>query len=140
MDKTTIEAMPKRVLLIDDDTDDAEVFADVLKEIPRDFDFYHFSDGREALTRLQQTGSSHPDIIFLDINMPIVDGWECLRKIKELANLANIPIIMYSTANLVGKDLQPGDVGATAFLTKPDSFGELREKLTRLFESILPTS
>lgn len=124
--------MQKRILLIDDDKDDAELFVDALQETGTDADFNHYHNGIEALARLAEPDSRQPDVIFLDINMPVVDGWECLRRIKQVALLKNIPIVMYSTSNLQEKGVSPSDVGATAFLTKPDSFSELKRKLSEL--------
>ena len=124
--------MQKRILLIDDDKDDAELFVDALQETGTSADFDHYHNGIEALARLAEADSHRPDVIFLDINMPVVDGWECLRRIKQVALLKNIPIVMYSTSNLQEKGVSPADVGATAFLTKPDSFSELKRKLSEL--------
>jgi CheY-like chemotaxis protein len=128
--------MQKRILLIDDDKDDAELFVDALQETGTDAAFNHYNDGIEALARLAEPDFRRPDVIFLDINMPAVDGWECLRRIKQVALLKNIPIVMYSTSNLLEKGVSPSDVGAAAFLTKPDSFNELKRKLSELLGTL----
>jgi CheY-like chemotaxis protein len=122
----------KRVLLIDDDGDDAEIFADALKELPLLTAFDHFEDSIAALEQLRQQDILQPDIIFLDVNMPVMNGWECLRKIREIAFLQQIPVIIYSTSNIHSKGLTPTAVGAADFMTKPDTFRELKSKLEDL--------
>jgi len=126
--------MSKHVLLIDDDRDDAEIFSDALSELQLDVILDHFDDGRQALGALV---NAPPQIIFLDINMPSINGWDCLREIKNLASFQNIPIVMYSTANLNKTGLTPKDVGASAFLTKPSDFIELKRQLSDLFSDLL---
>jgi CheY-like chemotaxis protein len=124
--------MQKRILLIDDDKDDAELFVDALQEIAIDASFDHYSDGIEALAKLAEPDIPQPGVIFLDINMPVIDGWECLRRIKQAARLRDIPIVMYSTANLQERGVTPGDVGAAAFLIKPGNFADLKLRLAEL--------
>jgi CheY-like chemotaxis protein len=128
--------MSIRVLLIDDDGDDAEIFSDALKEAGVSYAFDYFDDGLKAIEKLTN-GASIPNIIFLDINMPSISGWECLREIKKLAALQHIPIVMYSTSNLHNEGISARDIGAAAFLTKPDNFRELKNKLVNLFNELL---
>jgi CheY-like chemotaxis protein len=127
--------MSKRVLLIDDDRDDAEIFRDALKESGLSDGLDYFEDGLKALENLASK-STRPDVIFLDINMPSINGWECLRAIKNLAGLQQIPIVMYSTSNLQSEGLNAQDIGAAAFLTKPDNFRDLKVRLVHLFNEL----
>lgn len=129
--------MSKHVLLIDDDQEDAEIFSDALTELKLDFVLDHFVDGHKALEQLNENKEAHPNVIFLDINMPAISGWECLRQIKDLAFLNHIPIVMYSTSNLEREGLDAKEMGAAAFLTKPDNFKELKIKLSGLFTELL---
>ena len=127
--------MSKRVLLIDDDRDDAEIFSDALKESGLSNGLDYFEDGLKALENLANK-STRPDVIFLDINMPSINGWECLREIKNLAGLQHIPIVMYSTSNLQSEGISAKDIGAAAFLTKPDNFRDLKVRLVHLFDEL----
>lgn len=122
--------------MIDDDQDDAELFAEALKELEATAIFDHFEDGVKALEGLTKNGVVYPDIIFLDINMPLLNGWDCLRELKKVASLARIPIIMFSTANIHNIGVNPSDVGAAAFLTKPDSYKELKKNLGDLLNTL----
>ncbi len=129
--------MSKLILLIDDDQDDAELFSDALEELGMDAEVAHFYDGNVVLEKLREKALAMPDIIFLDINMPHMNGWDCLRQIKKIAFLQQIPIVMYSTSNLVQEGVRAEDVGANAFLTKPSHFGELKANLSALFSQLL---
>jgi len=131
--------MPRKVLLIDDDEDDAQFFFDAIKDLALDMTMEYCSGGQQALDKLSRNESIHaPDIIFLDLNMPALNGWECLREIKKIAGMQHIPIVMYSTANLYREGVSPEDVGATAFYQKSNSFSELKTSLAALLKSFFP--
>ena len=129
--------MTKIVLLIDDDEDDAQFFSEALSEIAPDLGLEYCNSGKQALDKLDHPQSRTPDIIFLDLNMPALNGWECLRELKKKAGLQQIPIVMYSTANLHREGVTPNDVGATAFYQKSNSFNELKTTLADLLKAIL---
>jgi CheY-like chemotaxis protein len=128
--------MSKHVLLIDDDKDDAEVFSDALSELNMGTIFNHFDNPLNALQTLTEKQTPPPDIIFLDINMPSISGWECLKKIKNLGFMTHIPIVMYSTSNLEQEGLTARDIGAAAFFTKPSNFDELKITLSNLLSEV----
>ncbi|MDO6430575.1 response regulator [Flavitalea sp. BT771] len=130
--------MARTVLLIDDDEDDAQFFSDAIKELAIDMTMEYCSGGQQALDRLTHNRTDTPDIIFLDLNMPALNGWECLREIKKIADIQHIPIVMYSTANLYQEGVSPEDVGAKAFYRKSNSFSELKTSLAALLRSIFP--
>lgn len=77
----------KRIVLIDDDKDDGQFFKEVLKEINPSIEFEYYDEGEVALTMLADQNTIKPDIIFLDVNMPLLTGWDCLAKIKQLESL-----------------------------------------------------
>ena len=131
--------MAKRVLLIDDDREDAEIFSAALTESGLETSLDYYENGPTAMERLMSATTGVPDIIFLDINMPAINGWECLREIKKLASMQSIPIVMYSTYNLQREGINAKDVGATAFFTKPDNFRELKDKLSHLLKELFNT-
>ncbi len=110
-----------KFLLADDDRDDREMFSEALTTLDPNIICEGAEDGREAL-RLLSVASSYPNIIFVDINMPIMDGWELLRSIKGNSKLADIPVIIYSTSSRPKDRDIARDLGAMCFITKPDSF------------------
>jgi CheY-like chemotaxis protein len=116
-------------LLADDDVDDKTLFCEALAEIDPGIVCHTAADGKEALEILSEKEARRPDIIFLDINMPIMDGWQCLGKLKADANHRNIPVIMYSTSSYQ-RDIDLAlESGAFCFFTKPSDYRELRSIL-----------
>lgn len=122
-------------MLIDDDSDDIELFADALTDIGSEFFFYSAEDGVSALKKLKDNTFPRPSYIFLDINMPGMGGWEFLSSIKSDDVLQTIPIIMYSTSSHpqdIEKALKGGAIG---FFRKPDSMQELTDVLGKISEA-----
>jgi CheY-like chemotaxis protein len=83
------------ILLVDDDQDDVYIFREAINAISPEIKCIHAQDGIEAVELLKD---AIVDIIFLDLNMPRMDGKECLTEIRNNDALRNIPIIIYSTA------------------------------------------
>lgn len=118
-----------RFLLADDDADDASLFCEALTRIAPTVKCLTVENGRQVFDLLSGHQTERPHVIFLDINMPIMDGWECLRKLKENSDYRNIPAIIYSTSS-ARKDIEMAySLGAFLFLTKPEDFQELCEIL-----------
>jgi len=118
-------AVTRTFLLIDDDTDDRELFAEALAAVDPVITCKQAIDGEEALRKLQK-GTEQPDIIFLDINLPVMNGWQFLRKIKTADGLKDIPVIMYSTSSDQSDKETANVLGASCFLTKPNSYKDLK--------------
>ncbi len=85
------------ILYVDDDGDDREMFFDAVREIDPQISCIVFDSGQSVLDYLQTTGTL-PNYIFIDINMPRMNGYECAKAIKSKKKLKNIQIIMYSTS------------------------------------------
>ncbi|HVU95419.1 MAG TPA: response regulator [Puia sp.] len=118
-----------RFLLIDDDTDDRELFCEALAAVDSVIVCDQATDGQEAFSRLQNKQLSEPSIIFLDVNMPVMDGWQFLSKLKSEEGLRHIPVIMYSTSSNVKDKRTAGEMGALCFITKPHAFRVLQRVL-----------
>lgn len=120
------------VLLIDDDIDDRMIFGEVLKELAPDIIYQEATNGEDALTKL----STHPipDLIFLDLNMPRVDGKQFLAEIQQLDHLKHIPVIIYTTSSHESDKKETRELGAAYFLTKPNSLHELTHILTNILQ------
>jgi len=121
-----------RILLIDDDIDDAGLFREALKRIAPSILFQYFNEGEEALRNLLEEKNVLPDIIFVDINMPKINGWEFLVGIRELRHLKQVPVIIYSTSSEEKEIRKAKQLGANGFITKPDSFTQLKEMLATI--------
>src|SRR5437870_9824672 len=114
----------REILLVEDNPADATLFQMALREVgDGDLHVSCVSDGREALDflyqRAQHTGAPRPDIIFLDLNLPIVDGREVLEKAKNDADLGAIPIVILSTSGAHTDIAQSYKRGANAYMVKP---------------------
>src|SRR5690606_19362751 len=107
--------------LIDDDEDDQEFFAIALQSIDRPIRLETASCADDALRDLLSR-SEQPDIIFVDINMPRIDGWECLRLLRGYEHLRQIPTIVYSTS--VYEHLPPPAEEFTGYLTKQSKISD----------------
>ncbi len=120
--------MVKSIMLIDDDFDDAELFAEALSETANNIEFTHFDDGRTAVETLARS-SRLPDLLFLDINLPSFSGWQCLTEIKKHDSLNDLYVIMYTTSTVEREKEIAKDLGASGFITKPQSYVELKKIL-----------
>jgi CheY-like chemotaxis protein len=121
------------VLIIDDDQDDVDLFKEAVYELSTGISCWSAQDGCKAYKMLTEDLVVLPDFIFLDVNMPIMGGQECLVKIKATPKLKSIPVFMYSTTRNDIEILQYQKMGAEDFIVKPAEFG----KLKGLIKSIL---
>jgi CheY-like chemotaxis protein len=117
--------MPKLIMLIDDDEDDVLFFMDALQEIDPTLRLTTASNGEEALQMLLAPGTPIPDYIFLDMNMPLVNGRECLIRIRQADSLSAVPVIIYSTSTGRIEAAELIRLGASYYLTKPFRFSEM---------------
>jgi CheY-like chemotaxis protein len=123
-------ANSKIILLADDDLDDAEMFAETLAHVDPSVKFYHVKNGLGVFEHLQRTNNKKPDVIFLDINMPEMSGWQCLTTLKNDPLTKDIPVLIYSTSSH-HKDKQTAiELGASAFITKPSDYKALQHLLS----------
>jgi CheY-like chemotaxis protein len=116
------------IMLIDDDQDDQEIFSMAMREISSKADCMIMSSAEEALLGLT-TGKLSPDLIFLDLNMPIMSGQQFLSEIKRHAGLKGVPVIILSTSSRMETIAEAKELGAHDFITKPDKFDTLKHIL-----------
>lgn len=120
------------ILNVDDDAEDREFFRDALYEIDSSITCLVAANAMEALTLLK-TRQPLPDYIFLDINMPMMDGKQCLKALKSIEEFSTIPVIMYSTSTDASEIGECYQLGADDFLIKPHSFDKLINDLSSIF-------
>ncbi|MET3025626.1 response regulator [Flavobacterium sp. UW10123] len=118
----------KIILLADDDQDDAEMFCEALADIDQNIICHCAENGDEALKMLKNQ-DKNPGVVFLDLNMPIMNGWECLRQLKMEERYKNIPVIMISTSSHKNDMEAAANLGAACYFVKPNSFNDLKEML-----------
>lgn len=129
---TPSEISLKTFALADDDPDDASLFQEALLEIDPAIVVERAANGLELLDKMKSRDFHTPDIIFLDINMPEMNGWECLSELKNDQHLKAIPVVMYSTSSNVYDKTKATKLGAVFFYTKPDTFQDLKKFLAQL--------
>jgi CheY-like chemotaxis protein len=120
-------------LLVDDDEDDKEIFCLALEQVDPLIKCVTASDGHEALAILSQQ-SFVPHYIFLDLNMPRMDGKQCLREIRKKGHLDAVPVIIFTTSSAQREVEETRALGANAFITKPPLVATLAKMLTQVFE------
>ncbi|MCW3105085.1 MAG: response regulator receiver protein [Bacteroidetes bacterium] len=121
-------------LLIDDDNDDHEFFTEAVESLNCKVELLHAMSGKEALSMLEKMEKRVPDFIFLDLNMPAMNGLQCLKKMKADERLKNIPVIMYSTSSSESDISTAIAGGATAYVIKPSSISTLVSGLQQFFQ------
>ncbi|MEL1242747.1 response regulator [Flavobacterium sp. DGU11] len=121
----------RNILLIDDDDDDQEIFLTAMEEVSGLATCTAVSDGATALRKLVAK-ELHPDVIFLDLNMPLMSGQQFLTEIKKNTDLKNIPVIIFSTSSNPETIKEASRLGAQSFITKPEGYNELINLLGRL--------
>jgi CheY-like chemotaxis protein len=126
----------RQCLIIDDDPDDQEIFLMCLRKISNKIDCLTANNGVEAITMLESNEEYIPDYIFLDVNMPKMNGIECLKHLKEIKRLKNTKIFMYSTTSENSIVKKSKKLGADDFIMKPSKTKELKEKLATIFSIV----
>ena len=126
--------MNTKILLIDDDADDQFIFTDAVHEIAAGIECVTVNNGLEALNYLK-TIDQKPSLIFLDLNMPIMNGFECLERIKNEDQFKEIPVIIFTTSNNSLDEKRTKKLGAHVFFTKTPNFKLLKEKLLNILKT-----
>lgn len=128
MDKTM------RCLLIDDDLDDQEIFGMALESTDFQVKLDTADNGVKALEILEPEQNEPPDIAFLDLNMPLMSGKECLIRLRQIPHLDSMPIIIISTSSLDREQFLA--LGAQDFWVKSPRISELTDQLNTLFATL----
>ncbi|HYE55633.1 MAG TPA: response regulator [Chitinophagaceae bacterium] len=123
----------RRIMLIDDDEDDKDIFCSALEKVTDKISLTAFDNAREALNKLSSK-EIHADLIFLDLNMPVMNGQQFLVEIKKDEKLRHIPIIILSTSSHASTISLTRELGANDFITKPDKFDDLINILKKVLQ------
>lgn len=126
---------PKKNLIIiaDDDPDDQFIIRQAIVETGIESTIVLIKNGLELMEILQKKGrfseeqSPRPDLIIMDLNMPLLDGYGVLQKVRSTESLKDIPIFVISTSRFEYDHLKALDYGANDFFSKPYHFDDLKE-------------
>lgn len=121
-------------MIVDDDTDDCEFFCEAVAECDSNAECLVAHNGEEALKTLNNSVTQLPELIFLDLNMPRMDGKTCLAELKKSDTLKNIPVIIYSTSSSQNDKEETQKLGASHFLTKPSDYKKLCSEISRIIQ------
>jgi len=127
----------KTILLVDDDHDDQLLFKEALSEADNSIVYHAAFNGIDALEKLNSGEIKIPDLIFLDVNMPKMNGIDCLKELKKADNLKKIPVLMYSTSSFSEYKKECFENGALSYIVKPDDYGQLCGKLKHILNTDL---
>ena len=116
------------ILSAEDDLDDQLIIRDAIKKADIGASVHFVSNGSALLERLaEQFGGNLPDILLLDLNMPVLNGLEVLKILREREDVEDLPIIILTTSSNQNDIDQCYRLGANSFITKPSSFKEMVE-------------
>lgn len=125
MSEAMINVKQMNILLADDDIDDCNFFKKALETLPVLTRLTIVSDGEQLMKYLSDNSQQLPHVLFLDINMPRKNGFECLSEIKQNEKLKDLPVVMYSTSDSQDKISILFKTGADIYVRKPATFAEL---------------
>lgn len=127
------EKEPVRIILAEDDKDDQELFLDALEQAEVPSEVTTVENGQELLDSLRDKSQPNPDIIFIDINMPVKAGIKVLEEIKTDDELQDIPAVMLSTWDHPSYIEETLNKGADLYIQKPNSFAGFVLILKKVF-------
>lgn len=120
------------ILLADDDTEDRELFAEALQESGIDYSLKTFENGKQLVDYLNSPQEETPNLLFLDLNMPLLSGLESLKIIRANTALDNMPVAIYSTSSSENDKNSTFESGANIYLSKPSDFSQLKKMLKQV--------
>jgi two-component system cell cycle response regulator DivK len=119
-----------RVLVVDDYPDAREMYAEYLE-----FSGFEVIEAGNGMEAIQRAADSAPDIILMDLSLPVMDGWEATRRLKADKTTANIPIVALTGHALAGISEGAKKAGCDAFVTKPCLPEDLVKEIRRVLET-----
>jgi two-component system, cell cycle response regulator DivK len=122
-----MQGASKRILLVEDNEDNRIVYATVLRHFG--YEVLEALNGEEGIAMAR---SKHPNLILLDISIPIIDGWEAARILKRDTETRDIPIVALTAHALASDRERAMDVGCDGYLAKPCEPRVVLEEVERL--------
>jgi len=120
------------IALADDDEDDRMLFKKAMENLKVNTELSVFNNGQELMDYLHSPEHRLPEVIFLDLNMPVKNGMECLKEIRDDTSYSDVTIAIYSTSSSE-KDVDETFInGANVYINKPNNFGKLKEAIAKV--------
>lgn len=141
---------PNNILLIEENKDDEILFRQAVMEFPEKLNVFTCHDGEEAITFFRSIDETStlffpmPDLIFLDLALPVINGFDVLKDIKRRPLLQNIPVVIFSRNSSHEDMLKSYCLHASGFINKSFSYPEVKEQLHKtlaywIHTVVLPT-
>jgi two-component system cell cycle response regulator DivK len=118
----------KKILIVDDTEWNRDLLVQLLED---DYDVVQAVNGEEGVKKAEV---ERPDLVLMDLGMPVMDGWEATRRIKAQGDLKHIPIIAVTSHAMVGDEIQAREAGCDDYIAKPVDENELMEKIKKLLQ------
>lgn len=122
------------ILLIDDDKEDRQFFTNALKSLDMDITLFEAENGQAGLDFLKDQEKDSIQLVFLDLYMSVMNGFECLAEIKKDERLKNVIVAIYSTSTADRDIDKTFEGGANIYLNKPSSLKEMRDMLAEVIK------
>ncbi|MCK0188384.1 response regulator [Arenibacter sp. F20364] len=122
------------IALADDDEDDRTLFKEAMDEIKIKTKLSLFNNGKELMDYLILPNVILPEIVFLDLNMPIKNGMQCLDEIRNHPKLQDLLVAIYSTSSSESDIEETFVNGANIYINKPNSFGALKQVIEKVLQ------
>ncbi len=119
--------------IVDDDAEDRDLLMEALYSIDKRGQCFVANNGAEGLQKLAEEVIPLPDYIFLDLNMPRLNGKQFLTEIKKTKRFSHIPVVIYTTSSDAKDKEETKQLGALYYITKPDGFDEICDALLDVF-------
>ena len=120
------------ILLAEDDEDDRQFFREAIEKMKFNTRLEMVTDGVFLIEYLQNNPEKRPHLIFLDLNMPRKNGFECIHEIRNVLDLKELPIAIYSTSNASVDMEEAFRLGANIYIRKPSDFEQLQKIITKV--------
>jgi CheY-like chemotaxis protein len=120
--------MAHKILIVEDDIDDQVLFIETIGSIDPFIECTTVGNGAEALDHLKHTNTL-PSLILLDLNMPLMNGYDFLEKINKMDEFFEIPVVIFSTSTSTKDKERTIKLGAKSFFTKSNNIKDLRSNL-----------
>lgn len=115
----------KKILVVEDEQFNRDLFIQLLED---EYELVVAEDGQQGVKRAEE---ENPDLILMDLGLPILDGWEATRRIKANGTLKHIPIIAVTSHAMIGEEARALEAGCDDYLPKPIDEDELTRKLKK---------
>lgn len=118
----------RKILVVDDVEFNRDLLVQLLGD---DYEVIEAADGEEGIRRATQ---ERPDLILMDLGLPVLDGWEATKKIKAHNELKHIPVIAITSHAMIGDERRAQAAGCDDYMAKPIDEDELKRKINKLIK------